>query len=152
MNNKGVLIMNNVSWFLYLSDVMYSLSQLSGVFVYAGSFLLLGIFICHNIYEQDISYDAQGNSVYTNRYFARHISKHGYWLVPLYILSILFLTLSPSRETIYMIAASQVGEQIIQLEEMKDIGGEAGGLAKDAIDLLRQQIQEQLTEKTVETD
>lgn len=58
------------------------------------------------------------------------------------IFLIFFAVLIPSKETFYMIAASEIGEHIIQLEQVQDFGGEMGGLASDTITLLRNQIQQ----------
>ena len=133
--------MNNVSWFLYIADIIINLQVL---FVLGAIFLaiVLIITIIVGAHKRDFGNWTEGR---TMQGFALKLS-------PLVLLLWFFAAIIPSKATLYMIAASQVGEQIIQLEEVQDIGGEAGGLAKDAIELLRQQIQEQLTEKPVEAD
>lgn len=55
-------------------------------------------------------------------------------------------TIIPSQQTIYLIAASQAGEQILQLEEVQDLGGEAADLARVSIEALRNQLSQTLPE------
>lgn len=122
--------MNNLSWFLYLADVLSNLQVflfLSGLFV-----LLAGGFGCLVLWEE-----------YEVRWPMSIV-------IPLSFLLLLGSIVIPSKETMYAIAASQVGETIIQLEEVQSLGGDVGGLASDTIELLRQNIQEQLTQKPVE--
>lgn len=142
--------MNNVSWFLYLTDILSRFIHVFGPLVpMTFIFIIIPMAICHFCYEEHSDY-VGGDYVRTKTFPVRHISEHLRYIIPIWFVMLLAIILIPSKETMYAIAASQVGEQIIQLEQVQDIGGEAGGLAKDAIDLLRQQIQEQLTEKPVE--
>lgn len=136
--------MNNVSWFLYLSDLVQSLSIFFGITAFAGLVVFAGL-LAYGGSKKD--FERHGNDRWE---YGDKVQKKAFKFLPLVILVLFMAFILPSKETMYMIAASQVGEQIIQLEQVQDIGGEAGGLAKDAIDLLRQQIQEQLTEKPIE--
>lgn len=69
------------------------------------------------------------------------------WLKRLPIISLAFAlssVLIPNKESIYLIGASQAGEQIIALQEVQDIGGEVGALASDTIRLLRSMASDQI--------
>lgn len=132
--------MNNVSWFLYLVQIISNIGVITVIvlIVLGLSFIILLVF---GAIEQDLHYSK--------------LSENPIWPIVrnIGIVLAIFTTIGvfiPSKETMYMIAASQVGEQVIQLQQVQEVGGEVGGLAKDTIELLRQQIQEQLTEKPVE--
>ena len=124
--------MNNVSWFLYLSDVLVNLQ-----FVLVILSLVIGL-----------------GGGFVSIILSADYDRHFLWFIniPLLLICIFAAVAIPSKQTMYAIAASQVGEQIIQLEEVQDIGGEVGGLTKDVIQLLREQISSQLTEKPAESD
>ena len=148
--------MNSVSWFLYLADI------LSGVQFFSGSvgviiFLIslagfMSTFAWTKV-EEYIQVTGDGKNGWETKvvYPLKHIRGYTISFIIFSTLLMILAILVPSKETRFAIAASQVGEQIIQLEEVQEVGGEVGGLAKDAINLLRQNIQEQLTEKPVET-
>ena len=150
--------MNSVSWFLYMADI------LSGIQVFFGLVGTIGVlvsafaaFAASFTYEErrkfiDVDKRGYGNYETYTEYPLKTLRP---WAIVGVSLSIIFMLIAisiPSKETRFAIAASQVGEQIIQLEEVQEVGGEVGGLAKDAINLLRQNIQEQLTEKPTEAD
>lgn len=59
-------------------------------------------------------------------------------------LAALFLVVTPSRNTIMLIAASEVGETVLASPQAQQIGGEAGELAADSLRVLRKFINEQL--------
>lgn len=144
--------MNSLSWLLYLIDVLTKFSDaMAPILAITAMFVIAPLVFCSCFYETDYDY-IDHQKVYKRTYPLKHISWHLRWFLPLWLVVLSLIILIPSRETIYMIAASQVGEQIIQLEEVQSIGGEVGGLASDTIELLRQNIQEQLTEKPVEAD
>lgn len=69
------------------------------------------------------------------------------WLKRLPAIALAFAIMSvliPNRDSIYLIGASQAGEQILALQEVQEIGGEAGALASDTIKLLRSMVSDQL--------
>ena len=142
--------MNSVSWFIYLTDILsrftYAFTPLVPItFI----FIIIPMAVCHFLYEENSDYK-NGEYVRIKSFPLRHVSNLLRYIIPIWFIMLFAIILIPSKQTMYMIAASQVGEQVVQLEQVQDIGGEAGELAKDAIELLRQNIQEQLTEKPVE--
>ena len=53
---------------------------------------------------------------------------------------------TPSKDTLLIIAASEVGETVLASKEAQAIGGEVGALASDSLKLLRKYVSEQLGE------
>lgn len=60
----------------------------------------------------------------------------------LFFVVVLFIVAVPQRTTMYLMVASSVAEQIIQLEEIQGIGKEAADLARVSIEALRSNISE----------
>lgn len=139
--------MNSVSLFLYFADILSGIQVffgLGGVITFLGAVIMIG---CSLVYE--------GEWKGQDRILVRPLKFLGPWGVFTLVFAFFMMLTAiaiPSKDTRFAIAASQVGEQIIQLEEVQEVGGEVGGLAKDAISLLRRNIQDQLSEKPVETD
>lgn len=147
--------MNSMSWFLYFTDVVRALQVVFGLLTPV--FLIIGV-IC---IVTSLTLDEERKFVESDKYgYDKYDTVKIFpfkflriWGVLMTIMAFIFCIIAvmiPSKETLYMIAASQVGEQIIQLEEVQSVGGEVGGLAKDTIELLRQSIQEQLIVKPAE--
>lgn len=144
--------MNGLSWILYLTNVLTKFNDfMTPMLAITAIFVIGPMIFCSVYYETDYDY-VNHERVRTKTFPLKHISWHLRWAFPIWAIIFSFVLLIPSKETIYMIATSQVGEQITQLQEVQEIGGEVGGLAKDTIELLRQNIQEQLTEKPVQPD
>lgn len=66
-------------------------------------------------------------------------------ILPIGICAVI-ISLMPSRNTIMLIAASEVGEAALASEQAQEIGGEAGQLATDSLRVLRKFINDQLEE------
>lgn len=124
--------MNNLSIFLWLADV---LPTLGGVLLFIGGFCTL-LFVITSVFRYFSIVDPECREEIRDaiKYIWRSFLIFG----PVLLLIGLLI---PSKQTIYMIGASQAGEYIIQLEEVQELGGEVGGLAKDTIEMLRQNIQ-----------
>ena len=132
--------MNSASQFLYLVQILSNLGIITIIALLIGGCSLIFTLVFAAM-EQDFKYSTFDENPLWG------VSQNIGIVLSIFVVIGLFV---PSKETMYIIAASQIGEQIIQLEEVQAIGGEAGGLAKDTIELLRQQISEQLAEKPVE--
>lgn len=68
-------------------------------------------------------------------------------IMPILILGFITATLgllTPTKQLVYMVAASEIGEDIINTDQARQIGGEAGAIALDSMRLLRQYLDEQL--------
>lgn len=130
--------MNGLSWIIYSGEIVGKLGgvgwALAVIFSIVGlGFLVMGLAI--------LAYAGESDEQQTT---GRKVKGYG---KPLLILASLFLLIgifTPSRQAIYLIGASQAGEQILALQEVQEVGGEAGALATDTIKLLRQMVSEQL--------
>lgn len=92
--------MNNLSWFLYIADVVPALGTLFGFLAIFGT--LLGGFV-HGAFMVNTWDDDQ-------EWPAKRWVWHAVAVFTFAILSILI----PSKETLYKIAASEVGETIVK--------------------------------------
>ncbi|HWU19361.1 MAG TPA: hypothetical protein VN155_16895 [Devosia sp.] len=134
--------MNSVSWLLYAANVS---SGLQGAAV--GFAFLTGAAAASC---------ALFSAVVVSAYPDENDKKNSAWLLrkvrPLALTCIALTALAvlvPSRSTIMLIAASEVGEAVITSTEVQQLGGEAGALATDSLRVLREFINEQLAEPAV---
>lgn len=108
--------MNNLSWFIYLADVLSNLQPLlasvGALLAFALSFALV-----YGLIEEDLPFIRIGKWV----------------VVPIILLIIACLI--PSKQTIYMIAGSEAGEMVVKSEEAQQILG-------DIKDVIRTQLNE----------
>lgn len=120
--------MNSLSWLIYLAQVVNNLGVMFGTM---GVLVLAGCVIYFIVCSIDAS-DAVGRTVGvlpSTRY-------------PVIGVSLLFLSnLLPSQNTLYAIAASEVGEKIVTSEA-------ARGIADDATKALHQWIKRQIEHET----
>lgn len=122
--------MNDLSWLLYLIGIS---GNIQGTLVFLGFGLGCAGALLSCVFS--FEYDRPKAGLFTV-------------LLTVFVCLSMWFTaaLIPPRSTLYAIAASQLGEQMIQLEQVQELGGEIGGLATDTIALLRQNIQAQLKE------
>jgi hypothetical protein len=133
--------MNQLSWTLYLSDLLPNLGKISVLIFIMMAVIAVGMIVYGGILKDGWGI---GDPVWVK---GHKIQKNGLWLfVPMTILLAAGAAM-PSKGTIQMIALSQVGEAVLQLEDMQEIGGEAGMLAKDTLSMLRTQVNEALAVK-----
>lgn len=124
--------MNGVSLLIYLVSVTSSLSLALG-WALGISLILVLIFLIVTLSSAGESSDAmQKAHVWGLKYFKRMV-----WITIFVTLGIVFV---PSRQDMIMIAASEVGEYVIQTEEMQGAVNEVSGLSKDSVTLLREYI------------
>lgn len=122
--------MNSLSWFFYFSDIFASLKTTAALGVFVGVCLL----ICT---------PPKGVAIFgPDHKFASGMLMFWPWFVTIVALALVIFI--PAKETMYLIASSQIGEQVSQLEEVKKLGGDLGELASSTIELLNQNIQAQL--------
>lgn len=117
--------MNNLSWLIYMSNVLPNLGTTLNTL---SVICMLGVVFVVLFYGMMEDWGGLKRSLLFS-------------IIP--IVGVMIAVLIPSEKTIYLIAASQVGEQVIQLEQMQSLGGELGGLASDTISILREKLAEQ---------
>ena len=101
--------MNNLSWFLYLADVLPNYAWLGTVGAFMAFVLILGGGLVAAIlldYEPALA----GKVL-------KYISRVG----PVLVLLTLVTFAIPSKETIYLIAGSEAGETVVTSEEGREI-------------------------------
>lgn len=137
--------MNSLSWLLYAADVSDTIKTsapffaglgiiVSGV-AYPASFMV-GETYSYQSPEEKAAAQARPAQV---QKFARSLAL---WSVA----ALLLVAVLPTRSTLMLIAASEVGETVLASEQAQQIGGEAGALATDSLRVLRKFINEQLAE------
>lgn len=120
--------MNSLTWTIYLIDLMDKFGTATLVFVCATGFLFLfSSGICAMMYSDD-ELSPETSEVYW-KIFRR--------FVPIWFLAVGLLVIVPSKQTMILMAASQVGEKIINTETVS-------GIAKDSIDLLSSYVKKEL--------
>lgn len=114
--------MNTLSIILYLAPMLEKLSAfLDGLIVtllmssITCGFAMVGFYICRTDYNADspkyVQYSGLFNS--SRKYFKTLVC----WLLSLFVVNILV----PSERTVYLILASELGEEIILSEPMQDV-------------------------------
>lgn len=135
--------MNSLSWLLYAADVAQGIKVGGGI---AATFMVVGgvaampmSFLAgetYYFYTEDEKEEARARPG-----IIRDVAKK------VIIGGVILLSVGavlPSRTTIMLIAASEVGETILASPQAQEIGGEAGELATDSLRVLRNFINEQL--------
>lgn len=110
--------MNNISWMIYLADVASDTNAICGFVFYLGC---IGV----AIYSLGKGVARIANYGFEDPPVTPSISKIGKGLAPYVIAAAVVGVLVPSKESIYAIAASEVGERVIK--------SETGGKAVEAL-------------------
>lgn len=130
--------MNSLSWLLYAAEVAEGLKTTAAVVAGVG---IVGISV--GLFFALISrFDEYGDGGEFGAAYFKVLPKLG-MAVGLILVCALII---PSRQTLMLIAASEVGETVLASKEAQQIGGEAGQLATDSLRLLRKYVSEQLAE------
>lgn len=110
--------MNSLSWFFYLANVLPAISS----FLFAVGFSLsVGIALYVVAYK---SPDHPFQGLLTGLF------PFPYKLCSVPLVFFLFSILIPQEKTIYMIAASEMGETVVQSEEAKELYDDLKGIIK----------------------
>lgn len=134
--------MNQLSWLLYLSDVAGNVGVvgvLGAIGCGVGGLVCViagGIARAEADDSWNAGKDLEGKGAALQR-------KAVSFVAPAIALAVMTAAV-PSRNTVMMIAASEVGETVLASKDVQDIGGEAGALATDSLKLLRKYVTEQL--------
>jgi len=123
--------MNSLSWFLYAIDVIGNLKILAFMVFLIFIAILIGTIVAIPMTEGDCLDEKSRPTWY--KFFWRSIAASS--------VTFLVFTTLPSRNTMYAIAASQVGEQIVKNEAVQ-------GMASDATKALQQWIKRQIEPET----
>lgn len=133
--------MNNLSIFLYLADVIYSLLLLAYVVSLSTIFFLALILLVKVVGASDNSGNYE-KEFYPDKYQAAlDFQKNGWKQFVKYIAYVFcfigFLQLIPSKETLYMIAASEAGEMVVTSDEGKEVISDLKEILKTQLQKLK---------------
>lgn len=114
--------MNYLSWVIYLADVASRVPDVLAAVI----FCLLGfaiVLVLWGWFERSEAYDWNDKLVAPNRLEeGKRLHKKLYWVVPLAIVLGLFSSLIPRKETLYLIAASEITDRaVLQDPELQEI-------------------------------
>lgn len=131
--------MNSLSWLLYAAEVIDNLQTFGtvvtvGLLLAAGGTAVFGPMIA----DMNTGYDEKEKVD-----FRAFWSRAWKMTIAAVILGGI-VSLVPSKQTVMLIAASEVGETVLASDKVQEIGGEAGALATDSLRVLRKFINEQL--------
>ena len=104
--------MNSLSWFLYFADIVGNLQGLLVTVAILGGTASLMTFFGW-LMQQDL-YGEDSDLVKT---FRSLTSK----LVPVAVICSILAAIIPSRETLYLMAGSEIGESVVNIPEAKAI-------------------------------
>lgn len=127
--------MNNLSLLIYLAEISDNLRVATLILSLAFTAAVFGSFVffinARGTYGVRTDHE-RATIALSNKVLFR--------VLPAMFFSWLVFIIVPPKSAVYTIAASQIGEQIIQLEEVRTLGGEAAELARVSIEALRAQI------------
>lgn len=99
--------MNNLSWLIYLGDLSRSLSTVFGIF---GGILIIG-WLAATLFRLLEIWDAYSQET---RERAQGIPRPPKYVIAIGMAMIFVAIMLPARSTVYMIAASQIGQTVAQ--------------------------------------
>lgn len=131
--------MNSLSWFLYLASVFNSVGVVCGVTLVIGGIAgvgltLAGIFI-HSSGWSDSSRQERESKFWEEKRKQCATAARRVWVA--WVIAAIVGVLSPDSKTMYAIAASEVGEKIVNSQAVK-------GVASDAEKALQSWIKKQI--------
>lgn len=137
--------MNEISWLVYWADVLPSLARGVGLVFTLGFIAAFGVSVVHLIYRPDyMKYNMAQTRLeewkkrrdldpnlkedspddgwrYRDEASIAASTRFALWLFPLCLLISLSTNFIPSRETFFLIAGSEIGEQAVQTEEFTKV-------------------------------
>ncbi|CDO34890.1 hypothetical protein SPHV1_2140002 [Novosphingobium sp. KN65.2] len=109
--------MNNLSWMLYAADVSQSVSALLGMIAFFGFLAFVGLMVgWFSTYDQPRIFSWEDQEKKTAAHEKIHNTLGGFAKVTALVAVVCGITASviPSRNTIYAIAASELGEDVLK--------------------------------------
>tara|TARA_Y100000780_G_C13669839_1_gene411956 strand:- start:1038 stop:1394 length:357 start_codon:yes stop_codon:yes gene_type:complete len=116
--------MNSLSWVLYLADIIGSFANTIGFFSFFGIVFIFGLTLFFG-FQCDTG----------DREAGTWTKPLGYLWIP--ILCFILISFVPSKQTIYMIAASEVGETVVNNPQTQS-------MVNDLSSLIQKKLKEQL--------
>lgn len=124
--------MNSLSWFIYLADVIHNLGILAGVMSALGFFGGVALYLAFMVMRATAADSRdRGQEVAVGILPSLRLTMKIWY--PLWALFILVNTFAPSRNTVYMIAASEAGQMIIDNKGTQEIVGDIKDIITDKL-------------------
>lgn len=113
--------MNNLSWLLYAVDAGYNIVEVLHFFVIVSAIL----FVVFNVIRRGWAVDEHSWDSRETRENKKRIREEP-WIphkkfVAFWIFLVFFLAAVPDKETVYMIAASEAGEYVVNTPEAQEV-------------------------------
>jgi hypothetical protein len=108
--------MNSLSWLIYLSDVLPNVAATAGGFAIFLGFTFAGLLVFYIVWENLEETEFPLNVPWKS-------------LISFFVFLVTISTVTPSRNTILLIAASEYGEKVIKSE----VGGQALRILKNKL-------------------
>lgn len=131
--------MNGLSWLLYLSNVAEAVGIASVLVLIGCAVASLGSGVAWIISDDPERWESDRKA----RAAAKGVMKV---VIPVAIICLTISIFVPGKNTIMLIAASELGEDVLKTDAVQKAGGEAGEIAVDSLKLLRKYLDEQLGE------
>jgi hypothetical protein len=134
--------MNALSWLIYLVGMITNLSAALGVILGVSIFLCIAILIFKAIAFLSANDSWKKEALQAEDYIAwqKQFSKYFKWVFSIFVVSLFLTIFVPERQTMIMIAASEVSERVIKTETMQSALNDVSGLSGDAVELLKEYI------------
>lgn len=104
--------MNELSWFLYVADVIGNIKALLVIFAVVGTMLA---------FMASFGWVMSQNELEKDDPSVKFMGKAMSFLIPAVVAASLLAAISPSKKTIYLIAGSEAGEAVVTSKEGQEI-------------------------------
>jgi len=129
--------MNNLSWLIYFADVIVSIGRLFSFLTFV-CFCVIGV----SAIVLFVSLDHDNEVDRRIRALSARILKI---FIPVAILMVLLTSLTPSKNTVMMIAASEMGERVLKSQQVQSV-------IDPSVDLLNAWVRQQTQEIQRQTE
>ncbi len=113
--------MNNLSWFLYIADVLYQQTVFWGVLCFLAPLAYVIFRFAAKIAADGVSRsDGKAMNEWAEKERDSHLfTTYKFFIYPL--IGLFLLSLVPNKDTFYLIAASEAGEMVVNTPEAQEI-------------------------------
>lgn len=126
--------MNNLSWFLYLAEVLPNMATLLTIAGWIGGILLFTAAGVRYIAAHDNSRTPKEIRLPASN-FLKFVC---YKVIPVFIFLVFIGTLIPSKETIYLIAGSEASEYVVTSEYGQEVLGDIKSIIKAQLEGMKE--------------
>lgn len=129
--------MNSLSWFIYLADVLHNLGNTMATVAFAGIFISAMGTVLYIIVSLTAADKTDRDSEWAIKFLPTAKVMYRVWMA-VWVVSVLLHSLLPSRNTMYMIAASEAGQMIIDNKGTQEIVGDLKDIITDKLKKMKE--------------